>query len=106
MQNNDLDPAQNKRLIIAVVLSTIIMGLWYYYYQMPIQKAQDAARAKAAIEQTLRLEEQAKQIDVSGIATVPATPQKPAEPTREELIGKSPRVKIDNGRVHGTIRLI
>ena len=101
------DPEHQKRLILAVVISTIVMGLWYYFYQMPLQHAKQEAQKQVHAAQLKQKQEEAANTNPESIlATVPTTAQGAPAPSREEVLKLSPRVNISNGRLHGSIRLI
>lgn len=107
-QNPEFDPAHQKRLVLAVVLSTIVMGLWYYFYQMPLTEARTEYANKIKLER--QLAKQKEQVSGEKITAAPAAnvskiSQIPT-PNREDLIKTSPRIKISNGKLHGSVRLM
>ena len=104
--NIDQDPSHQKRLFLAVVLSTLVMGAWYYFYQMPLQQAKQQARQQEQIMHQQKLIEEAAKLDPSGIISAATAKPGVKTPNRAEALEQSPRVTINNGRVHGSIRLI
>jgi YidC/Oxa1 family membrane protein insertase len=94
------DPTeQNKNLIVALVLSTIIMISWHYFYEAPRQKAALA----------IRQAEQARPVPAPEANTPrakDATPgSAPAALPRTEAIAEAPRITIASGTLHGSISL-
>ncbi|MFO1073477.1 MAG: membrane protein insertase YidC [Geminicoccaceae bacterium] len=94
--------SDQRNLIVAIVLSVaIILGFQFFYEGPRMREAQQRAEAERAA--TAQLE------------TPPAAPgQAPLADaavglrtalTREEALAESPRVRIDNGAVHGSISL-
>jgi YidC/Oxa1 family membrane protein insertase len=91
-----------KNLIFAVVLSTLILFCWQYFYAGP--KIAETQRIMAAQQAAKKAEN----------LSVPSENSKAAEPTitnttvfhdRSELLNPSERVKISTGKFHGSIAL-
>lgn len=80
----------NKNFIFAIVISTLIIFGWQYFYAGPKQKALEAQLAQQQTEQAAQT--------TSSAATAPATPAAPVENAilpREQAIAATPRVTID-----------
>ncbi len=99
-------------MIIAVIISAIIMGLWSYFYDQPLRKAQKEARFKAQQEQLFREQETlkanpelAERIAEQAKAGNKITLAEAMAKTREEAIAESPRIRINTNNLHGSIRL-
>lgn len=119
--NKTQDPETQRNMIIAVVLAVIVMFLWEIFYNQPTREAQQVARQQAqqfqAQQELERLANQeftqpaeAKKSAVQNenfaiefddsVGTAPI-----AAPSREEVLARNTRIKIDNQRLHGSIRL-
>ncbi len=90
-------PIDNKNFILAIVLSTLIIGLWQFFYIWPQQE-----RAKLVAQQ--QAEQQAKVPAVTPDAPVSSSVVGVAQP-REQLVAATARIKIDTPDLDGTIRL-
>ena len=95
-------------MILAIVLSIAIILGFYYFFELPRMRAQQAALEAQRAHQT----EQQAQTGQAGApgATAPATPgagvaPAAAAPTRAQALAASPRVRIDSARVTGSIAL-
>ena len=94
--------SDQRNLILAIVLSVAVVFGFQFFYEMPRQKE---AQQRQAAQQT----EQAQQ----PTGTAPAAPGSApsaaggtAQPmTREQALEGSPRVRIDNGAIQGSIAL-
>lgn len=85
---------ETKNLIIAVVLSVAIIGLWQHFYTKPrveVIKQQYAEQKKA--KQEYGLKDDVVKIKEDKVVS------------RAEAIGQSSRVIINNGKLHGSISL-
>ena len=91
----------NKNFIFAIVISTLIIFGWQYFYAGPKQKALEAQLAQQQTEQAAQT--------TSSAATAPATPAAPVENAilpREQAIAATPRVTIDTPSLSGSINLM
>ena len=88
--------SDQRNLILAIVLSVVIILGFQFFYEMPrMREAQERAEAQRATTQTAP----AEPAPVQPPAAVPgASAPVPAGP-------EAPRLRIDNGRLHGSISL-
>ncbi len=88
--------SDQRNLILAIVLSVVIILGFQFFYEMPrMREAQERAEAQRAATQTAP----AEPAPVQPPAAVPgASAPAPAGP-------EAPRLRIDNGRLHGSISL-
>ncbi len=92
---NQKPPAiDNKNFILAMVLSSLIIFGWQFFYVAP-----QAEKAKAVAEQQQKLEVPQAQ------GTAPAATAAAAVATRDQALTASTRVKIDTPFVDGSINL-
>jgi YidC/Oxa1 family membrane protein insertase len=98
---------ENRNMILAIVLSIAIILGFYYFFELPRMRAQQAALEAQRAQQT---EQQAQ----TGQQAVPGAPAPlpgagvaatAAAPTRAEALAASPRVRIDSPRLSGSIAL-
>lgn len=94
MANNIPDPKENRRFLIAFVLSLLVLGLYTVFYQRPhmaqLKAQQDAARVQA---------EANAEVDV-------AVPAKPVDPAAAfETLKTRPGITINTKRLAGSIAL-
>src|SRR4029450_1446008 len=96
---------ENRNMILAIVLSIAIILGFYYFFELPRMRAQQAALEAQRAQQT---EQQAQ----TGQQAVPGAPAPlpgagaaatAAAPTRAEALAASPRVRIDSPRLSGSI---
>lgn len=85
---------QSKNLIIAVILATMILFGWQYFFEKPVIEAkQQAAVAKSVSSDTNEL-------------SVAAMPQEKTELSREKVLSSTPRIKIASPNLQGSISLV
>ena len=94
--------SDQRNLILAIALSVAVIFGFQYFYEMPRQRAlqerQAAEQAQQAANQPTAVPGAAPSVGVPGAA--------PAQPmTRADALAASPRVRIDNGSIHGSIAL-
>jgi YidC/Oxa1 family membrane protein insertase len=97
--------SDQRNLILAIALSVAVIFGFQFFYEMPRQR--EAQQRQAAL--------QAEQAEQAGAAAVTAPGSAPdvAVPgggagrplTRADALATSPRVRIDNGAIHGSISL-
>jgi len=90
----------NKNFILAIVLSTLIIIGWQYFYAAPTQKkleTQTTSQQQTTSPQSASPEAQPG-------ATVPGATQTPVVP-RETALAAGKRIKIDTPVIDGTINL-
>lgn len=88
--NKNMEPEDLKRLFIFFVLATIIYMVFYNFVLEPQNRAmREAARQEALIAQ--------KEVAIASLE------QAKAPQTREEIIQTSKRLKIDNGKLFGSL---
>lgn len=92
-------PSDTKNLILALVLASIVMVGWQYFYERPRIAAQ-----KAAADIELQKIEAAQKTRISQNAARGASPSLSATAS-EEKIKASPRIKIQSNTLHGSIAL-
>jgi YidC/Oxa1 family membrane protein insertase len=91
--------SDQRNLILAIVLSVVIILGFQFFYEMPRQReAQQRADAERA---TATQTAPAEPAPVQPPGVVPGTPAPPAATAGAE----PPRLRIDNGRIHGTVSL-
>ncbi|MGD9507638.1 MAG: membrane protein insertase YidC [Geminicoccaceae bacterium] len=96
--------SDQRNLIIAIALSVAVIFGFQFFYEMPRQKE---AQQRQATQQT----EQAQQTQQNPAApaapgSAPSAAGAAGQPmTRAEALAASPRVRIDNGAIHGSISL-
>jgi len=94
--------SDQRNLIIAIALSVAVIFGFQFFYEAPRQRE---AQQRQAAQQT----EQAQQQNAtapSAPGSAPSAAGGAAQPmTRAEALASSPRVRIDNGAVHGSIAL-
>ena len=99
MQNNpqQYDAEYNRNLITTFILVCVLMGAWFYFYELPQRRALYAQKQKAQIEAAQ------KQKETPGLAATAPEIAKPKP--REEVISNAPRIKLDTPNLHGSINL-
>ena len=102
---------ENRNLILAVSLSMLVMFGWYYFVDRPRAEAEQA-RMRIAAQMTPEPMTIAPPQNPTGVPqpdAIPATPAPDAAVTqmlgRAAMLASSPRIRIDNGQVHGSISL-
>lgn len=93
--------SDQRNLILAIVLSVGIILAFQFFYEMPrMREAQQRAEAeRAATGELVQPQAPPGQAPAAG-AAIPAQPM-----TRAQALAQSPRIPIDNGRVHGSLSL-
>jgi YidC/Oxa1 family membrane protein insertase len=103
----------NKNILIATILSTLILLSWTWFYEKPRLEKQEAA--KKAVAQTMPVAEvskldNAKAPEARTLEKVAAKTQEVALTlkNREDILNKSnlARVKIESENLHGSISLV
>lgn len=111
LPHNPLSPnnPDTKNLILALVIGTLIMGGWQYFYERPRLAAQQAAIA----QQKKQAANQNASADTSGDARPPAADAQNGGyqttlPGRETVIAaqKEDRITIRSHNLHGSISLV
>lgn len=82
---------ETKNLVVALILCTIIMGLWQYFYERPRQEALHAEQAKQ--EQLARDAQKAPVVETK------------VEAVQVSETDDAPRIPIRSDSLHGTINL-
>ncbi|MFP5468303.1 MAG: membrane protein insertase YidC [Alphaproteobacteria bacterium] len=105
---------ENRNLILAFSLSMLVLFGWFYFVDRP--------RMEAEQEQQQATAQQAPAPQAGAPADVSTIPQPDAVPalikggpgseiagaaiaSRAEMLARTPRIRIDNGQVHGSISL-
>jgi YidC/Oxa1 family membrane protein insertase len=97
-------PVDTKNFILAIVLSSLIIFVWQFFYVLPQQKEQQAQLAQQQT-QTAGQAATTGQAGATGqAANAPASTVGAVQP-REVLLGQAPRIKIDTPDLDGTINL-
>jgi YidC/Oxa1 family membrane protein insertase len=97
-----------KNLILFIVISAIIFGIWQFFYVVPMQQKQAALQQQQQAQQPAQPSTSAASTAQSNSnATAPgSTAEQPVElKTRPEALAASPRVPIDTPRLKGSIDL-
>jgi YidC/Oxa1 family membrane protein insertase len=89
---NDIN---NKNFILAIVVSTLILLAWQYFYAMP---AAERAKLQQQQTQTQATTEQGKAQAKTGVGEAASVP-------REKALAQSPRIPIDTPDLTGSINL-
>jgi YidC/Oxa1 family membrane protein insertase len=93
-----------KNLVLAIVLSVGIILIFQYFYEIPRLREQQARQAEQA--RLAELAEQARPAEAGSGAVPPGPPATPGTGRGEGEAGAGgPRIRIDNGRLHGSIAL-
>ncbi|HVY97914.1 MAG TPA: membrane protein insertase YidC [Dongiaceae bacterium] len=98
-----------KNLILFIVISAVIFGVWQFLYVIPYQEKQ------VALQKQQQAEQAAQQASTPATAPAPATaaggaaPSAVAQPvelkSRAEALAANPRVPIETPRIKGSIDL-
>jgi len=103
------DPLYTRNMVMTFLVVAIFMGAWYYFYQMPHQKAMQAVEAKMRQEQALK-DAEFKKIQAEHGGTIPEgttigqgaiIETKP----RADVLATTNRIKISTASLHGSIDL-
>ena len=94
--------SDQRNLILAIALSVAVIFGFQFFYEMPRQRE---AQLRQAAQQAEQVQETTTAPGAPGAA--PGVPgASTAQPmTREASLAASPRVRIDNGAIHGSIAL-
>lgn len=85
------DASDSRNLLLALIISSIILGLWQYFIEMPRKKLQaEAMRTQQKIERTIEVKKEA------AAATAKS---------RGELLAESERLPIRTDYLHGSLAL-
>ena len=97
----------NRNFILAIVLSLAVLIGWQLLYMGPAQKARQQAMEAARQSQAAETKTEAQTPAYQGPAPSPGTqaPSLPGTVSREAAIAASPRVKIENAGLLGSINL-
>lgn len=107
---------ENRNLILAFSLSMLVLFGWFYFVDRPRMEAEQAKLQTSAQQAPAVLPQAGAPADVSGIPQPDAVPSGGAAvpghdapgaavATRTEMLARTPRIRIDNGQVHGSISL-
>ena len=106
------DPSQNRNMLIAMALAGLIMFAFEIFYNQPIRERQAAERKQAEIVAAAQKKDGQEALlkDIKEKEFTIPEPKSKEEirqyfEARTKAIAKSPRVKIDNGSLHGSINL-
>lgn len=91
----------NRNLIIAIVLSAVIMFGWEYFFEKPRLEHQQALQQAAQLAAPAG--QGAAPAGPAGAVSAQAAAAQPL--SRDEALAKSPRIKIQSPRIHGSIAL-
>lgn len=100
MQRNSIDPndsGQQKRLIVAIVLSLLVLFGFHFLFERPrleAQQAREQAREEASFDETAR----------AGDADQAKT-EKSGPISREEALTQTQRISINNNKISGSLPL-
>jgi len=96
---------ENRNLIMAVSLSMLVMFGWYYFIDRPRVEAEQE-RMRATAQLTPAPAPMAVTPQPDAIPDAPALEAAGAQMlSRAAMLASSPRIRIDNGQVHGSIAL-
>ena len=90
--------SEQRNLILAIVLSVVIILAFQYFYEMPRMRETQQAQRTTATQAVKPQSEPAPQAPATGAAPAPAV-------AGETMATNAPRVRIDNGRLHGSLSL-
>jgi YidC/Oxa1 family membrane protein insertase len=98
---------ENRNMILAIVLSIAIILGFYYFFELPRMRAQQAALEAQRAQQTEQQAQTGQQPVPGATAPLPGAgvAATAAAPTRAEALAASPRVRIDSPRLSGSIAL-
>ncbi len=93
-----------KNLVLAIVLSVGIILIFQYFYEIPRLREQQARQAELARQ--AEIAEQGSSAATTAGAVPPGLPSTPGTGRGDgEAASGGPRIRIDNGRLHGSIAL-
>lgn len=104
---------ENRNLMLAFSLSMLVLFGWFYFFDRPRMEAEQA-RLQTTAQPAAAPQASATAPDISGIpqpGAVPADIAPAAESagvaaSRSDMLARTPRIRIDNGQVHGSISLV
>ncbi len=104
------DAQYNRNLLIAFAIISIMMGFWYYFYEIPHRHRlyEEQMRIKAEVQ--FKQQEMAKlagtnESDRAKNAEAEKAIAQIKDRPRDEVIAESPRIKINTAKLHGSINL-
>ncbi len=98
---------ENRNLILAFSLSMLVLFGWFYFVDRPRMEAEQTQQATT----TPAPQAGTPVADISGVPRPDAIPGAVADTagtamaSRAEMLARTPRIRIDNGQVHGSISL-
>jgi YidC/Oxa1 family membrane protein insertase len=106
-------PDDQNNVMLAVILSMMVLLGWNYFFAQPKlqQQQEQAERAKGTTIEQKAAESSSAPASSGGqtapvaSATAPSAPAKQLAATREEALGRSPRLAIDTPSLKGSIAL-
>ena len=107
------DKEHHRNMIVALILAGLVMFAWEIFYNMPMRQAREAAQAEQSRLKAEQLKNSpaAKADNFGGIDIEDSYNLSTDDiqikqlPPRNEVLRQAPRVKINNGRIHGSISL-
>src|SRR6185369_8174945 len=99
-----------KNLILFIVISAVIFGIWQFLYVIPYQEKQvalqKAQQAEQAAQQATTAPAAQSPAGAASSAAAPGAAEQPLEmKSRPDALAASPRVAIDTPRLSGSIAL-
>ncbi len=94
--------SDQRNLILAIALSVAVILGFQFFYEMPRQRE---AQLRQAAQQTEQSQPSSTAPAAPGSAPSAATTGVGQPLTRSDALAVSPRVRIDNGAIHGSIAL-
>lgn len=91
------DPEQQKRLMIAIILSVLILFGYHYFVERPrieAMKAREVAEKQAEVQDAVGLDSKIESIDAQGTVY-----------TRKEILQRGERLTIKNDKIEGSLPL-
>lgn len=106
----------NRNLLLAITLSVVVLLGWQYFYGLPQAEKQKQIALQNQQTQTQQATQPSGAPTASGTAPAPAQGSAPAQPgqapltaapaaTREAALAAGPRVRIDTGKIAGSLSL-
>ncbi len=107
---------ENRNLILAFSLSMLVLFGWFYFVDRPRMEAEQEQQQATAQQAPTPAPQAGTPADVSTIPQPDAVPAViksgpgseiagAAIASRAEMLARTPRIRIDNGQVHGSISL-
>ena len=93
--------SDQRNLIIAIVLSVGIIFAFQFFYEIP--KTREAQQRQAEIAATAQTSPATPAGQAPGVVTPGGAPGQVT--SRADALAQSPRIRIDNGSIHGSIAL-